>query len=62
VAIVKLVFAIPAGVNFVSASLPRRPSRITLLTLRVAMVFTCTLAQRSLSGVACDFLDRDPEK
>src|SRR5262245_4339663 len=38
VAIEKVDLEIPLGVNLVSASFPRCPSRITLLTLRDAMV------------------------
>src|SRR4029079_2062825 len=34
----KLVTEVPEGVNLVSASLPKCPSRITLLTLLPAMV------------------------
>mgnify|MGYP006269337665 CR=1 FL=1 len=36
------VRAVPLGVNLVSASLPRLPMRITLLTLREA-IFPCTV-------------------
>src|SRR5581483_3958730 len=43
VASVKLVTATPLGVNLVSASLPRWPSRITLLMLRDAILH-CTLS------------------
>src|SRR5690349_12890858 len=42
VAIGNLVTAVPLGVNLVSASLPRFPTRITLLTLRDAII-TCTV-------------------
>src|SRR5260370_4718874 len=41
---------IPLGVNLVSASLPRFPSRMTLLTLLDA-ILSCTVAHHAQAGV-----------
>src|SRR5580698_7490555 len=51
VATENLVTATPAGVNLVSASLPRCPTRITLLTLRDAIIHALYHTNSCLSRV-----------